>query len=532
MSKNSRLVLSVVLVLSLVAAACGDDADDAGAGTQAPAVTEAPEPDPPAEAESEAESEAPGTIVEVAAGSGAFPTLVAAVQAAGLVDVLNGEGPFTVFAPTEEAFAAALAALGISAEDLLADTDLLTAVLNYHVLPVAAPAEVVVTLDGQSVTTVNGADVEITVNGSAVMVNDATVVTTDIEASNGVIHVIDTVLLPPAPESDPEDADAMDESREPEAPEAEELSEPEAADKSEAVGTIVEVAVGSGAFPTLVAAVQAAGLVDVLSGEGPFTVFAPTEEAFAAALAALGLTAEDLLADTELLTAVLTYHVLPVAAPAETVLTLDGQSVTTVNGADVAITIDGTTVMVNNATVVAADIEASNGVIHVIDTVLLPPAPESDPEDADAMDESEAPGTIVEVAVGSGAFPTLVAAVQTAGLVDVLSGEGPFTVFAPTEEAFAAALAALGISASDLLADTDLLTAVLTYHVLPVAAPAEVVVTLDGQNVTTVNGADVAITIDGNTVMVNDATVVTADIEASNGVIHVIDTVLLPPAGE
>ena len=148
------------------------------------------------------------------------------------------------------------------------------------------------------------------------------------------------------------------------------------------------------------------------------------------------------------------------------------------------------------------------------------------------MDESEAPGTIVEVAVGSGAFPTLVAAVQAAGLVDVLSGEGPFTVFAPTEEAFAAALAALGISASDLLADTDLLTAVLTYHVLPVAAPAETVLTLDGQNVTTVNGADVAITIDGNTVMVNDATVVTADIEASNGVIHVIDTVLIPPAGE
>ena len=105
-------------------------------------------------------------------------------------------------------------------------------------------------------------------------------------------------------------------------------------------------------------------------------------------------------------------------------------------------------------------------------------------------------------------------------------------MFAPTEEAFAAALAALGISASDLLADTDLLTAVLTYHVLPLAAPAEVVVTLDGQSVTTVNGADVAISVDGGTVMVNDATVVTADIEASNGVIHVIDAVLLPPSGE
>ena len=140
---------------------------------------------------------APGTIVEVAVESGAFPTLIAAVEAAGLVDTLNGEGPFTVFAPTEEAFAAALDALGITAADLLASTDLLTSVLTYHVLPVEALAETVLTLDGESVTTVNGADILITI-GDMVMVNDANVVTTDIVASNGVIHVIDAVLLPPA----------------------------------------------------------------------------------------------------------------------------------------------------------------------------------------------------------------------------------------------------------------------------------------------------------------------------------------------
>ncbi|MXW93927.1 MAG: fasciclin domain-containing protein [Acidimicrobiaceae bacterium] len=152
-----------------------------------------------------AEEEAPGTIVDVAVASGSFPTLVAAVQAAGLVDTLNGEGPFTVFAPTEEAFAAALAALGVSAEDLLANTELLTSVLTYHVLPVVAPADVVVTLDGESVTTVNGAGVNISIDGSTVMVNDATVVTTDKEASNGVIHVIDAVLLPPADDMAEED---------------------------------------------------------------------------------------------------------------------------------------------------------------------------------------------------------------------------------------------------------------------------------------------------------------------------------------
>ena len=183
-----------------------------------------------------------------------------------------------------------------------------------------------------------------------------------------------------------------------------------------------------------------------------------------------------------------------------------------------------------------ADIEASNGVIHVIDTVLLPPSPpaeEAEPaEEPEPVEEADAPGTVVDVAVGSGAFPTLVAAVQAAGLVETLSGPGPFTVFAPTEEAFAAALAALGMTAEELLGDVELLTAVLTYHVLPAAAPAEVVLTLDGQSVATVNGAEVQISIDGGAVMVNDATVVTADIEASNGVIHVIDTVLLPPASE
>ena len=378
MPKKYLRILAVGLAVSLIAAACGDDDDDESAVAPEPTptaeVSEAPaEPEPEAEAapEPEAMDAAPdaaelGTVVDVAVGSGAFPTLVAAVQAAGLVDVLSGEGPFTVFAPTEEAFAAALAALGMSAEDLLADTELLTAVLTYHVLPVAAPAEVVVTLDGQSVATVGGAEVVISVADGVVMVNDATVVTADIAASNGVIHVIDTVLLPPIDAA--AEPEAMDAAPEPEAMDA----APDAAE----LGTVVDVAVGSGAFPTLVAAVQAAGLVDVLSGEGPFTVFAPTEEAFAAALAALGMSAEDLLADTELLTAVLTYHVLPVAAPAEVVVTLDGQSVATVGGAEVVISVADGVVMVNDATVVTADIAASNGVIHVIDTVLLPPSGE------------------------------------------------------------------------------------------------------------------------------------------------------------
>ena len=383
MSRKLLRLLAVLLALSLVAAACGGDDDESvEPPPPAPAPTEAPPPAEPAPAEKPA---APGTIVEVAVASGSFPTLVAAVQAAGLVEVLSGDGPFTVFAPTEDAFAAALAALDMTAEDLLANTELLTAVLTYHVLPLAAPAEVVLTLDGQNVATVNGADITVTIDGDTVMVNNATVVATDIEASNGIIHVIDTVLLPPAPaeEMADEPQETAPAPTEP-AEEPEEMADEPADDEMDdepvetvetaAPGTIVEVAVESGAFPTLVAAVQAAGLVEVLSGDGPFTVFAPTEDAFAAALAALDMTAEDLLANTELLTAVLTYHVLPLAAPAEVVLTLDGQNVATVNGADITVTINGDTVMVNNATVVTTDIEASNGIIHVIDTVLLPPA--------------------------------------------------------------------------------------------------------------------------------------------------------------
>ena len=127
-------------------------------------------------------------------------------------------------------------------------------------------------------------------------------------------------------------------------------------------------------FNTLVAAVQAAGLVETLSGQGPFTVFAPTDEAFAAALESLGLTADELLADTETLTSILTYHVVAGEVPSSQVVTMDGQSVPTVNGADITISVDGDTVKVNDATVTAVDIPASNGVIHVIDSVLLPPA--------------------------------------------------------------------------------------------------------------------------------------------------------------
>jgi transforming growth factor-beta-induced protein len=194
MKTRTTRAAAAIMSLALVAAACGDDGDDSSADTTVATVAPSTEP---ASTEAAA-AEEPGTVVDVAVESGEFPTLVAAIEAAGLVDTLNGPGPFTVFAPTEEAFADLLATLDVTAEELLADTETLTAVLTYHVVPVEATSETVVTLDGAEVETVNGAPVLITVDGDAVMVNDANVLAVDIEASNGVIHVIDKVLLPPA----------------------------------------------------------------------------------------------------------------------------------------------------------------------------------------------------------------------------------------------------------------------------------------------------------------------------------------------
>ena len=188
--------IAVVGTLAFTLAACGDDGnDDADSADTTVAADDEMADDEMADDEM---ADEPGTIVDVAVAAGDFTTLVAAVQAAGLVETLSGEDELTVFAPTDAAFADALEALGLTADELLADTDTLTSILTYHVVPGEVLAADVVALDGQSVATVNGATVDITVDGDTVMVNDATVVTADVDASNGVIHVIDAVLVPPA----------------------------------------------------------------------------------------------------------------------------------------------------------------------------------------------------------------------------------------------------------------------------------------------------------------------------------------------
>lgn len=268
-------------------------------------------------------------------------------------------------------------------------------------------------------------------------------------------------------------------------------------------GTIVAVAEQAGSFNTLLAALDAAGLTGALEGTGPFTVFAPTDDAFSAIDSQV---LSDLLADTELLTAVLTYHVVPGRFTASDVLGLD--SAPTLNGKAVSISTADGMVRVDNATVTATDIEADNGIIHVIDRVILP----------------ESIQDIVQVAQEAGSFNTLLAAVEAAGLTSVLKGEGPFTVFAPTDEAFAQIPQA---DLQALLEDPDALAAVLTYHVVPGDLRAADV--LARNTLTTVNGADAAISLDAQgTPRIDDAVITVTDIDAKNGVIHVIDRVIFP----
>eukprot|EP00747_Dinoflagellata_sp_TGD_P101138 gnl/TRDRNA2_/TRDRNA2_168247_c0_seq3.p1 gnl/TRDRNA2_/TRDRNA2_168247_c0~~gnl/TRDRNA2_/TRDRNA2_168247_c0_seq3.p1 ORF type:complete len:333 (+),score=74.77 gnl/TRDRNA2_/TRDRNA2_168247_c0_seq3:79-1077(+) len=276
---------------------------------------------------------------------------------------------------------------------------------------------------------------------------------------------------------------------------------------SHITGTIVETAAANGSFNTLVTAlgVHQALADNTLNGAGPFTVFAPTDAAFGAMLAELGITAEQLL-QREDLPAILMYHVVPGKVMSSDLS--NGMAVTTVQGAMAQVSITGSTVAINDAKVTQADIECSNGVIHVIDKVLMPP-------------------TIVQIAVSTPGFSTLVAALTKANLVDTLNGAGPFTVFAPTDAAFTTLLSDLGNTAEELLAREDL-AEILKYHV----ASGKVMSTdlSNGMEVETLQGSKATISIDGQTVKVGDATVTSPDVVGANGVVHVIDKVLLPPA--
>jgi uncharacterized surface protein with fasciclin (FAS1) repeats len=400
------------------------------------------------------------TVVDIIVGSPVHNTLEAAVIAAELADDLSGEGPFTVFAPTDDAFAALPEG---TVEALLEDpTGALAQILLYHV--VGAKAMSTDLFDGQMITTLNGDSVTVSIMDGNVYIDNAMVTVADLEADNGVVHVIDAVILPQY--------------------------------------TVMDIIVASPDHNTLEAAIIAAELDDDLSGEGPFTVFAPTDDAFAALPAG---TVDALLLDpTGQLAQILLYHV--VGAKVMSTDLSDGQMITTLNGDSVTVSIMDGNVYIDNAMVTVADLEADNGVVHVIDAVMLPSF------------------TVMDIIMASPVHTTLEAAIIAAELDDDLSGEGPFTVFAPTDDAFAALPEG---TVEALLEDpTGQLAQILLYHVVGAKVMSSDL--SDGQMVTTLEGSDATVRIQDGKVYLNDAQVIIADLEADNGVVHVIDAVLTP----
>ena len=270
---------------------------------------------------------------------------------------------------------------------------------------------------------------------------------------------------------------------------------------------IVETAVSAGSFKTLAAALEAADLVGALQGKGPFTVFAPTDEAFAKLPEG---TVETLLKpeNKKQLVDVLTYHVVKGKVTAKDVVKLSGAK--SLNGQQIDISVRDGGVLTDKAGVIKTDILCSNGVIHVIDQVILP-----------------ASDNIPTTAEKAGTFKTLLAAVTAADLAGVLSGEGPFTVFAPTDEAFAK-LPSGTVESLLKPENKSRLVDILKFHVVPGRVYSSDAVAAGAAK--TLKGDVVKIKVQGKQATVNGSKLLTTDIDASNGVIHVIDSVLLPLA--
>ncbi len=411
----------------------------------------------------------PPTVVDLATYSDNFSTLVSAVVKADLVGALSAEGPFTVFAPTNDAFAALFAALDISGLDDVSVEDL-TTILTYHVV---GDNLLSTEISAGQVAALSGEEIEVSLNDGVILNGTVKVTTTDIQGTNGVIHVIDAVLVPESLQSN----------------------------------TIADIAAANSEFSILVEALMKADLVGaVADSEAELTVFAPTNDAFSALLSDLGASSLDDI-PVETLTEILLYHVIGSKAMSTDLSTgyLPTLSIFSDNNMSVYVKVDNG-VHINGSTMVTTpDIEADNGVIHVVDKVILPPS-------------------VVDIAIANDNFSILVSAVVKADLVDALSADGPFTVFAPTNAAFEALFTELGVSGiEDLTAEQ--LTPILTYHVVSGNVLSS---DLSNGEVPTLNtGHNITVDLSSG-VMVNESNVVAADIQGANGVVHVIDKVLLP----
>jgi len=409
-----------------------------------------------------------GNLVQRLERDGRFTTLLTALEIAGLKDTVATGGVFTVFAPTDEAFAALPPG---TVESLVTNIPALQDILTYHVL--GGRESALDLLKKSTLTTLQGNPILALREGLTLRINGQKVLLPSLPSSNGIIHPIQGVLIPPATDI--------------------------------AINSMVDVLALDGRFSTLIAAVQAAGLAETLSSGGPFTLFAPTDEAFAALPSG---TVESLITNLPALQNILLYHVLGEEVPV--VKLLGKRSIETLQGETVSTSVKRASLFINQSRVINPNVNAPNGIIHVIDAVLLPPPPKPN---------------LLELLKSDGRFNTLVTALEVAGLDSVVATNGTYTIFAPTDEAFAK----VPVDAlTNLLADKEALTAVLLYHVVSGDKSAHQL--LRQRKVETLQGNDVVVYHARGGVYVNKSKVIAADLTASNGRLHGIDAVLFPPA--
>lgn len=416
-------------------------------------------------------------LIETAEAAGEFQNLLLALDSANLIETLADEDNInTIFAPTDDAF---LLLGEDDLVDLLADSELLTDTLLYHVLAGSNDAASLTAQAGSVITMLNGDQAALTTELDQLRLNTSNVISADIAASNGIIHVIDVVLTPPTDIDNPDTVPTE---------------------------TIAELIGNDPQFSALLDAVVSTGLDTILAEEGNFTLFAPTNDAFTQLNEEFQI---DLPADPDQLRDVLLLHVIETSALNSIEVTAAaGDSIVSANGEALFVTIDGNAININDSTIIEADLAASNGVVHAIDTVLLPtPAPEQD--------------SIIGILAADPDYSELVSLIEQAGLTDTLNDPAEnFTVFAPNNDAIAAAEA-------ELPGDADALRDLLLGHVTDTVFTSAEVVALDGVNIVTLAGPQ-PVVLTRDILSVGGAIVVEPDLQSSNGIIHGIDAVLIP----
>jgi len=427
------------------------------------------------------------SIVDAASNTADLSILVSVLNKyPDLVSALGSEsGTYTVFAPTNAAFERLLDVIGQTSADDIPE-DVLKSVLMYHVLGTQVFSTDL--SDGLSAETLNGENIEVSMSGMNYLINGAGINTADIMVDNGLVHLVNDVLVPPS--------------------------------VAQFVNTIVEPAYFNKSFTTLIAAVKAASpsILETLLGDGPsgngMTLFAPTNEAFEAA----GITA---LPDQATLDAVLAYHLIDGVVMSTDLPATEAAAPFTINavGGDIYLSNQGSGAYLNgNSMISAVDIDPangigeSNGIVHVIDQTLLPPSK-----------------NLVTIAIEAG-FNKLAEALTEANLVTALQGDGPFTVFAPTDAAFDALYTALNVDGPSEI-DDQLLNDVLLYHVAGLRAFSTDLE--DGLAVPTLQGSTFTVGVDASVTITDgagksDTNVNGVNILGTNGVIHIIDQVIMP----